>query len=148
MWTSLSPWLYLPFPPPPSRWVKQTRSAVTYLHKLKLNKVNIQYVYCLEQKEMTVVNRCFCILLITFFLWAKKKPVLSRMELTTRSLNVNFVNKNFLFLILFSLFCFCFLRFYVFFNFRLQGVFDQKIQITTSSTDKYLLAPINTERTE
>ena len=67
------------------------------------------------------------------------------MELTTRSLNVNFV---FLFLILFSLFCFCFLRFYVFFNFRLQGVFDQKIQITTSSTDKYLLAPINTERTE
>ena len=57
-----------------------------------------------------------------------------------------FVNKNFLFLILFSLFFF--LRFYVFFNFRLQGVFDQKIQITTSSTDKYLLAPINTERTE
>ena len=70
------------------------------------------------------------------------------MELTTRSLNVNFVNKNFLFLILFSLFCFCFLRFYVFFNVRLQGVFDQKIQITTSSTDKYLLAPINTERNE
>ena len=70
------------------------------------------------------------------------------MELTTRSLNINFVNKNFLFLILFSLFCFCFLRFYVFFNFRLQGVFDQKIQITTSSTDKYLLAPSNTERTE
>lgn len=57
-----------------------------------------------------------------------------------------FVNKNFLFLILFSLFFF--LRFYVFFNFRLQGVFDQKIQITTSGTDKYLLAPINTERTE
>lgn len=28
-----------------------------------------------------------------------------------------------------------------FFNFRLQGVFDQKIQITTSSTDKYLLPP-------
>ena len=61
---------------------------------------------------------------------------------------VTVVNKNFLFLILFSLFCFCFLRFYVFFNFRLQGVFDQKIQITTSSTDKYLLAPSNTERTE
>ena len=70
------------------------------------------------------------------------------MELTTRSLNVNFVNKNFLFLILFSLFVFVSFVSMFFFNFRLQGVFDQKIQITTSSTDKYLLAPINTERTE
>ena len=51
---------------------------------------------------------------------------------------------------IFCFLCFVFVSFVsmFFFNSRLQGVFDQKIQITTSSTDKYLLAPINTERTE
>ena len=59
--------------PPPGEWSRRSRPWQN-MHKLKLNKVNTQYVYCLEQKEMTVVNRCFCILLINFFLWAKKNP--------------------------------------------------------------------------